>query len=172
LTELVAADRQILVRQGIDDRIVEALRSFRETHEFVLTERMQGRNLGMSRPVIERYLRGMISCGRVEQFHVVYVDAENRFIEGHTHWTGTVHSVVCYIREIIFTAVACGASGLILAHNHPSGALIPSHEDIDLTGRIIEATRLLDLCVLDHFIVSRQGAASMRDMDLMPAYRA
>jgi DNA repair protein RadC len=166
--ELISIDREILMRQGYSSQVVEALRSVRDAHHYLLTEHLAHRDLAMSRLVVDRYLRATLACGRVEQFHVIYVDGQNRYIDGQTHWTGTVNEVVCHIREILFSAIACGASGIILAHNHPSGALFPSQDDIALTHQIGSACHPLGLLVLDHFVVSRDGIVSMRDLGLMP----
>jgi len=117
--------------------------------------------------VLERYLRATLAFGRTEQFHVVYVDGRNHFIDGRTHWTGTVNSVSYHVREIVFAAIACGASGLILAHNHPSGRLEPSVHDVEITRRIGDAIRELELALLDHWILTRDGRVSLRGLGLI-----
>lgn len=167
MAELVATEPQILIRQGVDARAVEAIECFRDLHEYVLTEAASGRDLLMSEPVLERYLRSTIAFGRTEQFHVVYVDGRNHFIDGRTHWTGTVNAVSCHVREIVFTAIACGASGLVLAHNHPSGRLEPSDQDVEITRRVSDAIRELELALLDHWIVTREGRVSLRKLGLL-----
>ena len=60
------------------------------------------------------------------------------------------------------------ASGIILAHNHPSGNLSPSDADLKITKKIKEAAQMLDLSLLDHLILSDQGYLSMADDNLMP----
>lgn len=167
MIELVATEPDILIRQGVDERAVEAIDCFRDVHGHVLTEEASGRDLLVSALVLERYLRSTIAFGRNEQFHVVYVDGRNHFIDGRTHWTGTVNAVGYHVREIVFTAIACGASGLILAHNHPSGLLEPSRQDIEISCRIRDAVQELDLILLDHWILTRDGRVSLRDLGLL-----
>lgn len=167
MVELVATEPQILIRQGVDARAVEAIDCFRDVHGYVLTEEASGRDLLMSEPVLERYLRSTIAFGRAEHFHVVYVDGRNHFIDGRTHWTGTVNSVGYHVREIVFTAIACGASGLILAHNHPSGRLEASEQDVEITRRIGDAIKELELALLDHWILTREGRLSLRRLGLL-----
>ena len=72
------------------------------------------------------------------------------------------------MRLILNAAVEKLASGIILAHNHPSGNLSPSDADLKITKKIKEAAMLLDLSLLDHLILSDQGYLSMADDNLMP----
>lgn len=90
-----------------------------------------------------------------EQFLVIFVNTQHEVIESKVMFRGTIDSASVYPREVAKEALNCGASAVILAHNHPSGSPEPSQADISLTRRIQEAFELLDMRVLDHIIVGR-----------------
>ncbi len=74
---------------------------------------------------------------------------------------------ICDPKIIFYAALQYQASNLILVHNHPSGNLKPSHEDIDLTKKIAAAGRMLDIKVLDHLIITDSAYTSLGDEGLM-----
>jgi DNA repair protein RadC len=81
---------------------------------------------------------------------------------------GGISGTVTDVRLILNAAVEKLASGIILAHNHPSGNLSPSDADLKITKKIKDASALLDLSLLDHLIISSQGYLSLADDNLMP----
>lgn len=88
-----------------------------------------------------------------ENFVVSYLDSQHRLIETVTHAVGTIDAAAVYPREIVKEALVKGAAAVIFAHNHPSGISEPSSNDRLLTDRLREALRLIDVRVLDHFVV-------------------
>jgi len=92
----------------------------------------------------------------VEQFLTFYLDNQNRLI-GLMTQKGTVNQTAVYFGEIFKTALLCNSVSLILVHNHPSGMLKPSPEDIRLTGQIKDAARLFQMSILDHLIIDGVG---------------
>jgi DNA repair protein RadC len=93
-----------------------------------------------------------------EWFRVLYVNSTNEIILNKLEFVGTVDSSPVYPREIIVTALQCGASSIILAHNHPSGDPAPSYADKDITKSIIFAATTLQIKVLDHVIIGASKA--------------
>jgi len=89
-----------------------------------------------------------------EQFIVLYLNKSNKLIGYYRHSIGGISGTVADIRIILGVALKCAATSMILAHNHPSGNLKPSSADIELTRKISEAARLMDVMLLDHIIVS------------------
>ncbi len=77
--------------------------------------------------------------------------------------TGTIHGTIAEPREVFRNAIHLGASCIILAHNHPSGSLIPSRPDIKVTKELVEAGKILKIEVIDHVIVSSEGYYSFSD---------
>lgn len=78
---------------------------------------------------------------------------------------GTATASLASPREILIRALLCGATNIILIHNHPSGSPIPSREDKRVTDRVSEAARLMDINFCDHIIVGRDGYYSFQEMD-------
>jgi DNA repair protein RadC len=93
-----------------------------------------------------------------EEFVVLYLNRAAQVIGYHRAFQGGVSSVVCDPKIILGVALKSFASGLILAHNHPSGNLKPSEADIMLTGRIKNACKEMDIELLDHLILTPDGS--------------
>jgi DNA repair protein RadC len=94
---------------------------------------------------------------RRERVRVLYLDTRNRLILDDLVSEGTIDEAAIHPREIIHKALDIGAAALILVHNHPSGSPQPSRADIQITQRVIEASRLLGIVVHDHVIVGAKG---------------
>ena len=88
-----------------------------------------------------------------EAFYVLFLDNQHRVIKGEVLFEGTIDSASVYPREVVKRALDHNAAALILAHNHPSGAAEPSQADRRITRRIGDALALVDIRVLDHFVV-------------------
>lgn len=104
----------------------------------------------------------------VEQFKIILLDRKNSCIGIADISTGGVTSCVADARIIFSTALKAMATGLVLSHNHPSGNLLPSAVDIELTKKLAQAGKFLEIDVLDHLIVTPSGYYSMADEGLMP----
>ena len=102
-----------------------------------------------------------------ERVRVLYLDSRNRLIFDQNVHDGTINEASIHPREVIGTAYNRGASAIILVHNHPSGNPEPSKADIQITQRIIEAGRLMNIAVHDHVIVGREGHVSLRAKGLI-----
>ncbi len=98
----------------------------------------------------------------VERVRVLYLNAKNRLLLDHHVGDGTIDEAAIHPREVIRRGLDCGASALILVHNHPSGSPEPSRADIRITQAIAEAGRPLGIAVHDHVIVGREGHVSLR----------
>ena len=89
-----------------------------------------------------------------EQFVVLYLNRVNRLIGSYQLSKGGITGIIADVRFILSVALKTLATGLILAHNHPSGNLKPSEVDIQLTKKVKQATKLMDIEVLDHMILT------------------
>ncbi|GAD48310.1 DNA repair protein RadC [Caenibius tardaugens NBRC 16725] len=103
----------------------------------------------------------------VERVRVLYLNTQNHLILDHHVGDGSVDEAAIHPREVIRKALDIGATALIIVHNHPSGLPEPSKADIQITGRIAEAGRLLGVTVHDHVIIGRQGHVSLRAKGLV-----
>lgn len=100
------------------------------------------------------YLKLRLAGLEHEEFHVLWLDAQNRLIAADAMFSGTLTQTSIYPREVVKAALSHNAAGCILAHNHPSGKCEPSHADKLLTQSLKEALALVDVKVLDHFIIA------------------
>jgi DNA repair protein RadC len=104
---------------------------------------------------------------RVEHFIVVVLDNANKIIHTEVVSKGTINETVVHPREIFNPAIINMGASIILAHNHPSGKLEPSKEDIQVTRRILDAGKILGIHVVDHIIMSKTGYNSLRQSGYM-----
>ncbi len=107
------------------------------------------------------FVRLKIGSKPYESFMVLFVDATQKLLAAEEMFRGSLSVTAVYPREVALRALHHHAAGVILAHNHPSGQVEPSHADISLTAKLRAALALLDIVVLDHVIVSRDKALSM-----------
>lgn len=98
-----------------------------------------------------------------EEFWVLYLNQANKVIHEKRISSGGISGTVADPRIIYKTALECSCSGLILAHNHPSSSRKPSQADLDLTRKLSDAAKNLDMRVLDHLILVNDGYVSFAD---------
>lgn len=116
-----------------------------------------GERLGSSDDVYRAFWPDMLN-ERAEVFACALVDARLRLIKIHVISRGTLTASIVHPRESFRPAVRSAASGVIFAHNHPSGDPVPSEEDRRITSRLEEVGRILGIPMLDHVIVGSEGA--------------
>lgn len=116
------------------------------------------RPISMGKPdAVRDYLRLGMAPEKREIFVCLWLDAQNRLIEAETLFVGTLTQTSVYPREVVKAAMYQNAAAVVLAHNHPSGIRQPSAADIHLTCELKKALALVDVSVLDHFIVGGAG---------------
>jgi DNA repair protein RadC len=103
---------------------------------------------------VRDYLRLTLGGLPHEVFLAMWLDAQNRLITTEELFRGTLTQTSVYPREVVKRALAHNAAAVILAHNHPSGVAEPSAADVSLTRVLKEALNLVDVRLLDHFIVA------------------
>lgn len=102
-----------------------------------------------------------------ECFSVVYLNTHYKIIDIVEFGSGTIDESVVYTREIVKTGLQKGSSNIILCHNHPSDTTTPSAADISITKSILTACRAVEISVIDHVIVSRNGFFSFKANKLL-----
>lgn len=102
----------------------------------------------------------------VEEFNVIYLKRNNEVIAIRKISTGGISSCLVDVRIVLKHAIELGASGIILSHNHPSGERKPSQADKDLTVKVTQAAKLMDIHVLDHVIICNNNYFSFGDEGL------
>jgi len=106
--------------------------------------------------VVYKFYKDKIGDKKQEYFYCVYLDNQKRVIEDKLLFIGTINYSVVHPREIFKEAYLLGASAIICIHNHPSGNVLPSHQDLDITNNLIEVGKILGIKVLDHIIISKE----------------
>lgn len=109
------------------------------------------------------YLYNKVAPLQHEEFHVLYLDNKNRLMGEDLLFRGTLNAAAVYPREIIKAALAKGAAGLVLLHNHPSGDPSPSTDDDKLTAEIATLASGLQIEVVDHLIIGDGVHFSYKD---------
>jgi len=121
---------------------------------------------GSWKDVIE-YCRTRIGFEDKEYFLAIFVDSSNNIIAADELAAGTVDRVAVYPREVVRHTLNYNASAVILVHNHPSGSIEPSKQDIAMTKTIHQAIQAIDARLHDHLIISGEGHFSFKNSGLL-----
>ena len=134
----------------------------------LLYTRLQTRDQMFSSPNATRdYLRLQLSQRQQEVFSCLFLDSQHRLIEYQELFVGTIDACSVYPREVVKATLKVNAAAVIFAHNHPSGVAEPSDADRRITDRLKEALALMDIRVLDHFIVGDHEVVSFAERGLL-----
>lgn len=109
---------------------------------------------------VYEYLVDMRNLSK-EHFRAIYLNSHNRIIRDQVVSIGSVHSSMVFPREVFNPAIDAMAVAVIIAHNHPSGELAPSAEDVRITEQLVQAGKILGIRVLDHVIIAKDGFVSV-----------
>ena len=132
-----------------------------------LTQQLQDKPLFSTPQAVRDYLQLQLGSRPHEIFAVLFLDAQHRLIALEELFRGTLTQTSVYPREVVVRALALQAGSVVLAHNHPSGEARPSRADEALTQTLKAALALVDVRVLDHFIVTSTQAVSMAELGLL-----
>lgn len=102
-----------------------------------------------------------------EEFWIVYLNNSNRVLESSQLSKGGITGTLVDVRLVIKKALNLGAVALVLAHNHPSGTLVPSEADKQITLKLVNASKAMDMKVLDHLIIAQDSYFSFADNKLI-----
>lgn len=116
---------------------------------------------------VKHYLMLRIGGKDHEVFAVLFLDAQHRLILAEEMFRGTLTQTSVYPREVVKASIQNNAAAVVLAHNHPSGNVTPSHADKALTQTLKSALALVDVRVLDHIVVSAASSYSFAETGLI-----
>lgn len=133
----------------------------------LLESEIRGADALSSPDVVRDYLRLLLGDRPHEVFAVVFLDAQHRVIKTLELFRGTLTQTSVYPREVVIEALALGAAAVIFTHNHPSGCSEPSRADEALTQTLKTALSLVEVRVLDHFIITRDKVLSFAERGLL-----
>lgn len=158
LKRLFAADEATFCAvHGMGRAKYVQLQAVLEMARRALGEEMKVRDALSSPHAARDYLRLSLSGRQQEVFVALFLDAQHRVITVEEMFQGTLTQTSVYPREVVKRALFHNAAAIIFAHNHPSGVAEPSQSDLLLTGVLKQALQLVDVRVLDHFIVAGGG---------------
>lgn len=132
-----------------------------------LREKLDRGNALNSPQAVRDYLRLKLQDRPHEVFVAVFLDAQNRVLAVDELFRGTLTQTSVYPREVVKAALRHNAAALIFAHNHPSGIAEPSRSDEALTQALKQALALVDVKVLDHFVIGAGAAMSFAERGLL-----
>ena len=113
------------------------------------------------------YLRVLLADRKAEVFGCMYLDNRHRVIETAELFQGTIDGAAVYPRVVVQQALTLNAAAVMFFHTHPSGVAEPSHADEAITRRLKDALALVDIRVLDHFIVTAGESLSFAERGLL-----
>ncbi|RCS58368.1 RadC family protein [Parvibium lacunae] len=164
LQGLFAADLQSLGQiHGMGSAKYAQLQAVLEMAKRALAETLRSTPILGSPQQVRDYLRLHLGHAPREVFVGLFLDSSNRLIALQELAHGTLNEATVYPREVAKYALQHHAAAVIFAHNHPGGQLQASRADIQLTQTLRDALGLLDIRVLDHFIITRHGTLSLAE---------
>jgi DNA repair protein RadC len=168
LSGLFAADLKAVCEiSGLGKAKYVQLQAVMEMARRALRESLAERDVLSSPEAVKSYLRLKLQDLPREVFVVIFLDAQNRVQSIDELFAGTLTQTSVYPREVVKRALAHNAAAVIFAHNHPSGVAEPSHADEALTRALRQALALVDVRVLDHFVVGKGAALSFAERGLL-----
>lgn len=160
---LTATRDQFCAHHGMGDAKYALLQAVLEMGRRHLAEEWQRGTCLDSPQRVRQYLSASLRDRCREIFAVIFLDNRHRVLKLEEMFSGTIDGATVHIREILKRALELNAAALIVAHNHPSGVAEPSSADLALTRRLESAMQLLELRLLDHFIVGDGEPLSLRE---------
>lgn len=143
------------------------LHAVRELAIRAMAEDLQGKDCLTSPGAVRDLLKHILAGLPHEVFVCIQLDAQHRVIAFEELFRGTLTQASVYPREVVKAALRANAAAVIFAHNHPSGACQPSRADELLTRNLKDALALVDVKVLDHFIIAGTNALSFAERGLL-----
>ena len=148
-----ATETEFCVHKGMGKAKYVQLQAVLEMTQRYLAETLSRGDALTSPSQTKLYLSSILRDRQREAFYILFLDNQNRVIKGEVMFEGTIDAASVYPREVVKRALHHNAAALILAHNHPSGVAEPSQADRRITRRLTDALALVDIRILDHFVV-------------------
>lgn len=162
IAELIQSSTERLKIIGADESEIETIKAVGGAIDATLLRRLEDRPIFSNSQTVVDYLYAKISFRHRESLECIYLNTKLRFLHSETISVGSVNVVDMNVRDIVKMALELNSSNLIICHNHPSGNLEPSRDDVQSTRALDRVCRDLNIRLLDHLIVSYSGFSSMR----------
>ena len=168
LTRMFAAsEKEFCEIHGMGQAKFVQLQAVLEMSRRALQEEMRSGDALNSPAAVRNYLQLLLRGREQEVFMVIFLDAQHRVTASEELFHGTLTQTSVYPREVVKRALALNAAAVIFAHNHPSGVTEPSSSDRVLTDALKRALQLVDVRVLDHFVVAGAGCWSFAENGML-----
>ena len=164
---LAAEPTKLAAARGLGSAKLAVLQAVLELARRALKEEISRGNALSSPSAVRDFLRLVLSGREREVFLALFLDAQHRVLAVEELFIGTLTQTSVYPREVVKTALRHNAAAMIFAHNHPSGIAEPSNADELLTRTLKTALALVDIQVLDHFIVAGGTTTSFAERGLL-----
>lgn len=152
-----------IVINGMGEAKYAQLQAVQEMARRALVEELKERDAFSSPEAVRQYLQLRLRGLAAEEFHALFLDSGNRLIAAEVLFRGSLNEARVYPRELARRALQHNAAALIVAHNHPSGRAEASTADIELTRQLQSTLSLIDVKLLDHFIVAAHRIVSLAE---------
>lgn len=162
-----ATEQEFCQVKGLGQAKFVQLQASLEMSQRYMAEKLNREDSFNSVEQTQAYLIAKLRDQPQEVFAMLLLDSQHRLIVFRPMFYGTIDSASVYPRVLVQQALKDNAAAVILAHNHPSGIAEPSHADRSITKRIVDAFNLLDIKVLDHFVIGDGVAVSFAQRGLL-----
>ena len=153
--------------KGIGDNNVFGLKITQAVSRRFLADRIMDQDFMRSSEEVMEYLKHNLRDKTREIFMVIYLNGRNQILQMEELFEGTLTTSAVYPREVVKRALDHAAAALVFVHNHPSGNLKPSQDDITITQKLKEAAEAIDVSVHDHLIIAGNEVYSFADNGLI-----
>jgi len=157
---LLVRDERGDYRRASPDEVLHAARN-------VLAKRVRRGTMFSAPKAVQEFLTVKLGDREHEVFMIILLDNQHRLIQACEMFRGTIDGASVYPREVVKEALTHNAAAVIFAHNHPSGVAEPSAADRALTERLKAALAVVDIRVLDHFVVGGDSVVSFAERGLL-----
>ena len=164
---LQASSADLARTKGLGPAKCAELIAVMELARRALAQQLRTREVFDSPDAVKHYLQLHLAHKGHEVFAVLFLDSQHRLLALEELFRGTLTQTSVYPREVVLRALHHHAAAVVLAHNHPSGSVQPSHADTALTQTLKTTLALVDVRVLDHIIVAPGQALSMAEQGLV-----
>ncbi len=154
--------------EGLGKESALYLKLLKAAHTSYLSADLADKPLLSSPEVVKNWLRLKLQGQSIEYFGALFTDQQNRCISSEILFEGTIDRAVVYPRSLIKRALELDAKGMIVFHNHPGGTAVASEQDIQLTRQLMEACSVLDIKLLDHFLLAGKEVLSFQEQGWWP----
>lgn len=164
---LSASQAQFSAGKGLGMAKYAQLQATLELSRRYLRAEIAERDVLTSPEAVRNYLKSRLRVHPHEVFACLFLDNRHRVIEYRELFRGTIDGASVHPREVVREAMRWNAAAVIFAHNHPSGVAEPSQADVRITQRLQDALALVDVRVLDHFVIGEGGGTSFAERGLL-----